>query len=258
MRDSPAASVSLQRRLVHRRSIDVEVYAREDGLWDLQAELRDVKTRDITLSERIRPAGVPVHDMLLIVTIDDVLDIVDARSHTLFSPYDTCGDHDDAYKRLIGLNLLRGFRAAVRERLGGVLGCTHLTELTQVLPTAAIQGMTGLTKVAMPVTEHSAGMKRPPDSLRSHSTSRLASHSDSHGMGQSAGTDPCPAHPPEGVSVPSERPCGTAMPFQLNRCHALRLDAPAVAKFYPRWAQPSAPQRAKGTMPTSQTEDETP
>ncbi len=41
-------------------------------------------------------------------------------------------------------------------------------------------------------------MKLPPDSLRSHSTSRLASHSDSHGMSQSAGTASCPAHPPEG------------------------------------------------------------
>ncbi|OYV32193.1 MAG: hypothetical protein B7Z83_10910, partial [Thiomonas sp. 20-64-5] len=57
MRDSPADSTSPARRLVHRRSISIECYAREDGLWDLQAELRDVKTRDITLSERNRPAG---------------------------------------------------------------------------------------------------------------------------------------------------------------------------------------------------------
>lgn len=207
MRDSPAATPSPQRRLVHRRSLSVEVYARDDGLWDLQAELRDVKTRDLTLSERTRPAGVPVHDMLLIVTLNDALDIVDAGSHTLFSPYDTCGDHAEAYRRLIGLNLLRGFRAAVRERLGGVLGCTHLTELTQILPTAAIQGLAGLTQIVLPVTE----TERPAD-----------------------------------------------MPFQLNRCHALRLDGPAVAEFYPRWAQPAAPQRAKGTMPTPQVEDETP
>jgi Protein of unknown function (DUF2889) len=25
------------------------------------------------------------------------------------------------------------------------------------------------------------------------------------------------------------------MPFQLDRCHALALDAPAVARYYPRW-----------------------
>lgn len=207
MRNTPADSTAPVRRLVHRRSISVECYAREDGLWDLQAELRDVKTRDITLSERNRPAGVPVHDMLLVVTIDNALNITAARSHTLFSPYATCDDHDDAYKKLVGLNLLRGFRAAVRERLGGVLGCTHLTELTQVLPTAAIQGLAGLATIALPPV---AEAERP-------------------------------AH----------------MPFQLNRCHALRLDGPAVAEFYPRWAQPAVPQRVEGKMPTPHIEDET-
>lgn len=207
MRDIPAAATPPSRRLVHRRSISIECYARDDGLWDLQAELRDVKTRDITLSERNRPAGIPVHDMLLVVTIDSALNIVDARSHTLFSPYATCDDHADAYKKLIGLNLLRAFRAAVRERLGGVLGCTHLTELTQVLPTTAIQGLAGLTTIALPVAE-------------------------------------------------SGRPA--QMPFQLNRCHALRLDGPAVAEFYPRWAQPPVSSSAAGTMPLPQVEDETP
>lgn len=233
MRDTPAAPSSPNRRLVHRRSLSIEVYAREDGLWDLQAELRDVKTRDLTLSERIRPAGIPVHDMLLIVTIDDALDIVDARSHTLFSPYDTCGDHDDAYRRLIGLNLLRGFRSAVRERLGGVLGCTHLTELTQVLPTAAIQGLAGLATITLPEPQESAG---PPQTFLIPSGGGSASR-------------------PRG-RLDTERAAG--MPFQLNRCRALRLDSPAVAEFYPRWAQQTAPQRTEGTMPAPQVEDETP
>ena len=206
MRNARSPSNSVPRHLVHRRSISVECYARDDGLWDLQVELRDVKTRDITLSERTRPAGVPVHDMLLVVTIDDGLTIVESRSHTLFSPYATCDDHDDAYRRLIGLNLLRGFRAAVRERLGGVLGCTHLTELTQVLPTAAIQGLAGLVSMS--------------------------------------------------VSEPGSAP---QMPFQLNRCHALRLDGPTVAEFYPQWSQPSARPSGTGTIPsqTVSKEDET-
>ena len=54
-----------------------------------------------------------------------------------------CDDHGDAYAALVGLNLLKGFRQAVKERLGGVAGCTHLTELTQVLPTAVIQAFAG-------------------------------------------------------------------------------------------------------------------
>ena len=32
---------------------------------------------------------------------------------------------------------------------------------------------------------------------------------------------------------------GERMPFQLDRCHALRLDGPAVLRYFPRWARPA-------------------
>jgi hypothetical protein len=34
---------------------------------------------------------------------------------------------------------MKGFRAGLKERLSGVMGCTHLTELAQILPTAGLQ-----------------------------------------------------------------------------------------------------------------------
>jgi hypothetical protein len=55
----------------------------------------------------------------------------------------TCNDHDDAYGALVGMNLLQNFRHALRQKLGGVLGCTHITELAQTLPTAVIQAFAG-------------------------------------------------------------------------------------------------------------------
>jgi hypothetical protein len=54
-----------------------------------------------------------------------------------------CENHGDVYGRLAGLNLLRGFRQALRERVGGALGCTHITELAQTLPTAVVQAFAG-------------------------------------------------------------------------------------------------------------------
>lgn len=132
------------RQLKHRRSIAVHVYARGDGLWEVDAEISDVKTRDISLVVGIRPAGEPIHDMLLRVVVDESFNIVDAGAQTRAMPYPgQCDDHGDAYGRLVGLNLLKGFRAAVRERLGGTQACTHLTELTQVLPTAVVQAFAG-------------------------------------------------------------------------------------------------------------------
>lgn len=173
------------RRLVQTRSISLQVYARDDGLWDIEAELIDTKTRDFELAAGLRRAGQPIHHMRLTLTIDIAFHIVDADAHTLAAPYPGyCEDYGDAYRSLIGLNLLHGFSHAVRQRLHGALGCTHITELTRVLPTAVIQAFAG--EVVRP--EASEGKQ----------------------------------------------------PFQLDRCHALRLDGPAVLRYYPRWARPAA------------------
>src|SRR5262249_44919940 len=133
-----------QRRHVHSRSIQVDAYAREDGLWDVEAVLVDTKSRDLQLVSGLRKAGEPVHEMRLQVTIDTELNVHDASADTTWVPYPGyCGRIEPEYKSLIGLNLVRDFRRNVRERLGGVRGCTHLTELAGVLPTAAIQGLAG-------------------------------------------------------------------------------------------------------------------
>ncbi len=133
-----------ERQLKHRRSIDVQIYARGNGLWEVDAELLDVKTRDVLLAGGLRAAGDPIHDMLLRLVIDEQFNILEAGSSTRWMPYPGhCDEHDDAYARLVGLNLMKGFRHEVRHRLGGVLGCTHLTELAQVLPTAVVQAFAG-------------------------------------------------------------------------------------------------------------------
>lgn len=138
----PAAAP--ERQLKHTRCINVQVYARGNGLWEVDATISDVKTRDSQLAEGTRRAGEPIHDMLLRLVIDEKLNVVEAGSETRSMPYPgACSEHGDAYGALVGLNLLRGFRHAVLERLGGVAGCTHLTELTQVVPTAVVQAFAG-------------------------------------------------------------------------------------------------------------------
>jgi hypothetical protein len=138
----PAAAP--QRQLKHRRQIDVQVFARGDGLWEVDATLSDVKTRVAQMADGPRPPGTPIHDMLLRLVVNQRLDIVEAGSETRWMPYaGHCDEHGDAYARLVGLNLLDKFRERLRERVGGVLGCTHITELAQVLPTAVVQAFAG-------------------------------------------------------------------------------------------------------------------
>ena len=134
------------RRLLHRRTLQVEVAALGDGRWEASAELVDVKTSDRMMVDGPRPAGTPIHQLGVRVVVDAGLNVLEAGSTSAWVPYPGhCEHHGGAYAALVGLNLGRGFRRALGERLGGVRGCTHLTELAQVLPSAVIQGLVGET-----------------------------------------------------------------------------------------------------------------
>ena len=47
-----------------------EGWQRDDGLFDIEGHLIDVKDHDVTLLSGVRPAGEAVHDMWVRVTID--------------------------------------------------------------------------------------------------------------------------------------------------------------------------------------------
>lgn len=140
----PLSPPSSRRALKHTRAIQIEAFARDDGLWDIDAHISDIKTRDTKLASGIRPAGQALHDLWLRITVDTQLNIVNAEAVSDAVPYpDYCDTIGPAYKKLVGLNLLKGFRDGVKQRLSGIKGCTHLTELAAVLPTATIQAFAG-------------------------------------------------------------------------------------------------------------------
>ncbi len=141
----PLPSSNVPRKLKHTRQITLEGYAREDGLWDIEAHITDHKTRPVLMDRGTpRPVGEALHDMTLRLTIDTQMNVVDVVAVTDAAPYPgLCESIAPAYRKLIGLNLFKKFRQTVRERVGGVGGCTHITELSNVLPTAALQSFVG-------------------------------------------------------------------------------------------------------------------
>lgn len=144
---SGAGAASAGRRRLHTRTIVVEVYERDDGQFDLEARLTDVKDHDLPLASGVRPAGTPVHDMRLHVSVDAAFNVTDAAGHSSTVPYPgICETIGPAYAALKGLNLMNKFRAAVMQAMGGQRGCTHLSELAGVLPTAAVQAAAGVRK----------------------------------------------------------------------------------------------------------------
>ena len=77
--------------------------------------------------------------MLLRVTVNDKLEIKEIEAATDNSPFAMCPDITPAYKSLVGLTMGPGWRQAIRQKVGGVQGCTHLTELLFPMATVAIQ-----------------------------------------------------------------------------------------------------------------------
>ena len=143
----PLPVSEIARELTHTRHVRFEGYKRADGLWDIEAHLLDVKNHDYALKSGVRRAGQPVHEMWLRLTIDTQFNVRDAIAVSDAFPYQGgCETFGDVYRRLIGLNLLQGFGRGVRERVGGALGCTHLTEMLGSFPTAAIQTFAGEMK----------------------------------------------------------------------------------------------------------------
>ena len=140
-------AIEVERELLHTRRVRYEGYKRADGLWDIEAHLTDIKNHDFPLKSGVRRAGQPVHSMWLRLTIDEAFNIVDATAFSEAVPYPGgCESAALAYRRLVGLNLRNQFRKKAKELLGGVRGCTHLTEMLDGMPTAAIQSFAGVRR----------------------------------------------------------------------------------------------------------------
>ena len=140
----PLSEPQRAREPVHRRSIEIRGYRRDDGQFDVEAHLVDTKDFDFKLAAGIRPKGEPIHEMWLRITVDRNLLITDAEAATDGMPY--VGDCDAItpdYRKLVGLAIRPGYTQRVKELFGGVRGCTHITELAGAIATAAFQTLAG-------------------------------------------------------------------------------------------------------------------
>jgi hypothetical protein len=135
------------RTRLHTRRVTYECFRREDNLFDLEGHLTDVKDHDYALLTGVRCAGEPVHDMWARVTVghDYLIRSIEVCIDAM--PYPgACDRIEPAYGKLVGASVLHGFRKTLRDTMGGVCGCSHVTELLTHLPTAAIQMFAGLRR----------------------------------------------------------------------------------------------------------------
>lgn len=137
-----ALSEPMEREPMHTRRIEVQGFLRADGLLDVDARLVDTKPYSFANDETGEvPAGRPLHEMLVRMTVDERLVIVACEAVTLHSPYAECGGGAAPMGNLVGLALKAGFLKAANERLRGPIGCTHIREMLQQIATVAHQTM---------------------------------------------------------------------------------------------------------------------
>lgn len=130
------------RRHSHTRAVTYHGYRREDGLWDIEAHLRDSKPFAFSVpSEASWAPNEPIHDLQIRLTIDADF-LIHAVAVSMNSvPHDGCPQAQPPMQQLVGCRLSKGWRHAINDKLGGIAGCTHLRELMFNMATAAFQTM---------------------------------------------------------------------------------------------------------------------
>jgi len=138
-------SAAAPRRHLHTRDITIHGYHRADGMVDIEAHMTDTKTHDSRYDDGSpRPAGAPLHDMRLRMTLTPNREIVQCEAAMDATPYGICPAAAPNFAALAGLRIEGGFIRRAMERVGGASGCTHLRELLQQMGTVAFQTLYSL------------------------------------------------------------------------------------------------------------------
>ncbi|OUS12981.1 hypothetical protein A9Q97_05455 [Rhodospirillales bacterium 47_12_T64] len=178
------------RKHLHQRLYDFQGYEREDNLWDIEGRITDVKSYPFPNEYRGRiEAGEALHDMHIRLTVDLDFIIRDIEACIDESPYAICPSITPNFKKIIGLKVGPGWRAAVRRAVGGTEGCTHLVEMLGAMATVTFQ------------TLYPAMIKRQEEKASLESDDMSSREKKRPGI-----IDTCHAYSSEGEIVRSEWP----------------------------------------------------
>lgn len=128
---------------LHTRNVVYRGFRRDDGLWDIEAEMQDTKTYPMQRHEIDLVAGAPVHRMSIRTTVDDSMTIREVASSMDDTPFGECLGSNDPIQAMVGVTMGPGWRQAIERALGGTRGCTHLRELLFNMATVAYQTIPG-------------------------------------------------------------------------------------------------------------------
>ncbi|WP_429259507.1 DUF2889 domain-containing protein [Paraburkholderia sp. GAS334] len=95
----------------------------------MEGEVRDITPDGTDLLFKTVPGGAAIHDIRVVMTLDRGLVVQSVTARMLETPTRYCPEIERAYSALTGLQVGPGWRQQVKAHVGGVRGCTHVTEL---------------------------------------------------------------------------------------------------------------------------------
>ncbi len=126
----------VKRDPIQTREITVAAFRREDNNWDIEGHLIDLAAYDISNGYRgTIPAGTPIHDMKIRLTLNSKVEIIDIQLDMDSHPYEVCPGVIPSFKKLKGEKIQRGWNRKLKEIVGGVNGCVHLVDLLRPVGT---------------------------------------------------------------------------------------------------------------------------
>lgn len=166
----PSMSEQSGREQLHSRNIICQAFRRNDGHYDIEAEMRDRKHYPFPNAAHGEiPALQPYHHMQVRLTVDTNLTVLAATAKTLAGPFQICPKATGNIGAMVGLQIGVGWQRAVRAAIGGATGCTHITELMGPIATTALQtifGEAARQKRSQKRTNTTDEQERPTPSMR--------------------------------------------------------------------------------------------
>jgi len=127
-----------ENRPVHTRKIEIQTYDLGENRILVEGKLADTRN-----SAAGGPESSPVliHDLIARIWIQGPdFTIFKADAEMVHIPRNLCPDILPVVQKLVGMKIISGFTQKVKDVIGGINGCAHLTSLFQTLGPAAVQG----------------------------------------------------------------------------------------------------------------------
>ena len=126
---------------VHTRRIDMATYEHGNQSIIVEGTLHDERLVNV-----FRPTGEqvkagPIHHMVIRIRVGGpqlIIEDIDVEIGT--APSELCQEALDSLQPVIGLPIVSGFTAKIKELVGGAKGCAHLVALLSTMAPAAVQG----------------------------------------------------------------------------------------------------------------------